>query len=49
MNDYLIPSKSKEHEKIHRGRHAKIEYQIEKKGYYIKDLGVGFGAYLKVD
>ncbi len=49
MNDYIIPSQDKEISKRHRGRHFQIEYEIESKAYKLKDLGVGFGAFYKLD
>lgn len=33
INDFIIPSKDKETEKRHRGRHLQIEYNIEKEKY----------------
>ena len=49
MNDFVIPSKDKETEKRHRGRHMQIEYFIEESAYKIKDLGIGFGAFVKLE
>jgi hypothetical protein len=50
VNDFIIPSKDKETEKRHRGRHMQIEYSLEQGGkYLIKDLGIGFGAFVKLD
>ena len=49
INDFIIPSKDKETERRHRGRHLQIEYNIDKNIYQIKDLGIGFGAFVRVD
>ena len=49
VNDFVIPSKDKETEKRHRGRHLQIEYNLEKTNYFIKDLGIGFGAFVRLD
>lgn len=49
INDFVIPSKDKETERRHRGRHLQIEYNIEKSSYFIKDLGIGFGAFVRLD
>ncbi len=48
INDFIIPSKDKETEKRHRGRHMQIEFNLER-GYLIKDLGIGFGAFVRLD
>lgn len=51
INDFIIPSKDKETEKRHRGRHMQIEYSLEQRDgkYLIKDLGIGFGAFVRLD
>lgn len=49
INDFIIPSKDKETEKRHRGRHLQIEYNLEKESYTIKDLGIGFGAFVRLE
>jgi len=49
INDFIIPSKDKDTEKRHRGRHLQILYSLEKSHYLIKDLGIGFGAFVKLD
>ena len=48
MNDFVIPSKDKDAAKRHRGKHLQIEYNIELNNYQIKDLGVGYGAFVKL-
>ena len=35
--------------KLFRGRYFQIEYIIEKKKYFIKDLWIGYGSFLKFD
>ena len=49
MNDFIIPSKDKETERRHRGRHMQIEFNVEECAYKIKDLGIGFGAFVKLE
>ncbi len=49
LNDYIIPAVSKEIAKKHRGKHYKIEYHVASNCYKIKDLGVGFGTFYKLD
>ena len=48
INDFIIPSKDKETANRHRGKHLQIEYNIEQNNYQIKDLGVGYGAFVKL-
>jgi hypothetical protein len=31
-----------------RGKHFQIFYNIEQSKYYIKDLGVGYGSFMKI-
>lgn len=49
INDFIIPSKDKETARRHRGRHLEIEYHLDRIKYTIRDLGVGFGAFAKLD
>lgn len=49
INDFVIPSKDKETERRHRGRHLQIEYNIDRSCYMIKDLGIGFGAFVRIE
>lgn len=49
INDFVIPSKDKETERRHRGRHLQIEYSLDRNCYLIKDLGIGFGAFVRLD
>ena len=49
INDFIVPSKDKETERRHRGRHLQVEFKIESMSYFIKDLGIGFGAFARLD
>jgi hypothetical protein len=49
LNDYILPAVNKEIGKKHRGRHFQIEYNVPSNSYKIKDLGVGFGTFYKLD
>ena len=50
-NDFVIPSRNQQSAEQHRGRHFQIWFdaQPESMGYYIKDLGIGFGVFKKMD
>lgn len=49
MNDFAIPIKEAEMAERHFGRHFQIEYSHEKKKYYMRDLGKGFGVFVRID
>ena len=49
INDFIIPSKDKETEYRHRGKHMQVEYSLENQCYKIRDLGIGFGAFVKLE
>lgn len=49
MNDVVIKPKSKELAQRHRGRHFQIQYCLSSNSYKIKDLGIGFGAFARLD
>ena len=51
VNDFVIPSRNSQSAEQHRGRHFQIWFDIqpESVGYYIKDLGIGFGVFKKMD
>lgn len=49
VNDIVIKTKDKEIAQRHRGRHFQIQYSLATNNYLIKDLGVGFGAYIRID
>jgi hypothetical protein len=49
LNDVIIPASDPELTERHRGRHFQIEYDPFREAYFIKDLGNGFGAFVKLD
>jgi predicted HAD superfamily hydrolase len=49
INDIVIKAKDKEISRRHRGRHFQIQYCLESNCYKIKDLGIGYGAYAKLE
>ena len=49
LNDLLIPASDPDLTERHRGRHFQIEYDPFREAYFIKDLGTGFGAFVKLD
>ena len=49
INDFIIPPLDPEISSRHRGRHFQIEYSLEENCYKIKDLGVGFGVFYKLE
>lgn len=49
VNDIVIKTKDKYISQRHRGRHFRIQYCIKSNSYTIKDLGIGFGAYVRLD
>lgn len=49
LNDILIPASDPDLTERHRGRHFQIEYDPFREAYFIKDLGTGFGAFVKLD
>lgn len=49
VNDFIIPVKEKELGDQHRGRHFVIYYHHDKHQFYIRDLAIGFGAFMRVD
>jgi len=48
VNDFVIPSKSASTAEQHRGRHFMIWFNPEDSHYYIKDLGIGYGVFFKI-
>ncbi|CAG9329995.1 unnamed protein product [Blepharisma stoltei] len=48
INDFVIPSQDKYLAEKHRGQHFQIYYDLIKDAYYVKDLGVGFGTFLRL-
>jgi len=49
VNDYIIRSKDPDLNEKHRGRHFQIEYSVDTGNYKIRDLGIGFGVFAKID
>jgi hypothetical protein len=49
VNDIVIPSADPQYDEIHRGRHLQIAYDPDLDAYFARDLGVGFGTFMKVD
>ena len=49
INDILLKNKDADTNSRHRGRHFQIEYSPETNNYKIRDLGIGFGAFTKID
>ena len=47
MNDFVIPNKNEQTAEQHRGRHFQIMYDIDSNDYLIKDLGVGYGVFVR--
>ena len=48
LNDFVIPNLDKKVDKRNRGRHFKIWFDPQYEQYKIKDLGIGFGCFLKI-
>jgi hypothetical protein len=44
----VIPTKSEEEQEKHRGRQFQIAFDIDTFKYRIKDLGIGYGAFVKL-
>ena len=55
VNDFVIPPRNKDSAEQHRGRHFQIWFDVglssqqQIVGYYIKDLGIGFGVFKRMD
>jgi len=49
VNDVVMTIADRETAEKHRGRHFEISYKSDQQSYWIRDLGVGFGAFLRVD
>lgn len=49
VNDFVIPNKNKNEQTIeqHRGQHFQIRYDVTMGSYMIKDLGVGYGVFVR--
>jgi hypothetical protein len=48
MNDYLIRLRDQENDERSKGRHFQICFDIDTNEYFLKDLGCGFGTFLRV-
>ncbi len=48
MVDYLIRPKDQEYDNRYIGRHFQIYFNLESMKYYLKDLGNGFGTFVKI-
>jgi hypothetical protein len=44
----VIPTKNEEEQEKHRGRQFQIYFDVDSKFYKIKDLGIGYGAFVKL-
>jgi len=49
LNDFIIPIKEAEMAERHFGRHFQIAYDVSKKKYFMRDLGKGFGVFIRID
>lgn len=49
LNDVVMTITDRETAEKHRGRHFEIQYRVETRSYWLRDLGVGFGAFLRLD
>ena len=47
--DYSLPLKDETEISKHIGKHFQIEYALDKKSYMLKDLGNGYGAFVRLD
>lgn len=47
-NDFVIPAKSEDDIEKHRGRQFQIWFDVDQNKYFIKDLGIGYGAFMKL-
>ncbi|OMJ74013.1 hypothetical protein SteCoe_27161 [Stentor coeruleus] len=49
VNDFVVPLRDPELNETHRGKHFVIYYRIDKNSYWIRDLCVGFGVFVRLD
>lgn len=49
VNDVKIPANDADLCEKHRGRHFQVAYDPFSEKYYIRDLSIGFGAFVKLD
>jgi hypothetical protein len=43
----VIPNKNPQTAEQHRGRHFQIQFDLQSYNYFIKDLGVGYGVFVR--
>ncbi|CAG9321255.1 unnamed protein product [Blepharisma stoltei] len=48
INDIVIPPQDKSLAEKHRGQHFQIIYSVESDTYFIKDLAIGFGTFVRL-
>lgn len=49
LNDLVIPINNASDCHQRDGRHFLIAYNIERDSYYLRDLGIGFGVFTRLD
>jgi len=49
VNDFIIPSRNTELSGQHKGRHFQIWFSSLRKNYFIKDLGIGYGVFKRME
>eukprot|EP01022_Parablepharisma_sp_SALTPOND_P029171 TRINITY_DN72718_c0_g1_i1.p1 TRINITY_DN72718_c0_g1~~TRINITY_DN72718_c0_g1_i1.p1 ORF type:complete len:249 (+),score=18.07 TRINITY_DN72718_c0_g1_i1:118-864(+) len=49
VNDLVIKEEDKQISERHQGQHFMIEYNVEEDKYFVKDLGIGFGTFAKIE
>ena len=49
INDFIVPLRDPDLNENHRGRHFVIYYKIDKGSYWIRDLCIGFGVFVRLD
>jgi hypothetical protein len=47
VNDFVIPNKNENTSEQHRGRHFQIQFDLNSLNYFIRDLGVGYGVFVR--
>lgn len=47
VNDFIIPTKSESTSEQHRGRHFQIQFDVRSHAYFMRDLGVGYGVFVR--
>ena len=49
INDFVIPLRDPDLNEAHRGKHFVIYYRIDKNSYWVRDLCIGFGVFVRLD